>query len=336
MPTIKPKKIRVDASSVCQLRCRSCPNASGAIRTVIGSGFLKFSDFRMLVDENPWVTDIELSNYGEIFLNPQLPLIIEYAFMRGITLRADNGVNFNDVEERVLRDLVRYNFKSMSCSIDGASNETYKAYRIGGNFDTVLGNIERLNFYKRKLGSPLPTLRWQFVVFGHNEHEITAARQLATELNMSFRLKLSWEPEYSPVRNQDLVRKEAGAATREEYRELHGVDSMHSICNDLWLQPQINWDGKILGCSRNFWGEFGGSAFKHGLWDSINGEKISYARSMLVGEKSARLDIPCSTCNIYLDMKRSKRWLAGRSIWSPYRALNGIRRKLERKILWNK
>jgi hypothetical protein len=50
---IKPKKIRLDASSRCQLKCPACPTASGAILKSIGSGSLKFKDFKEIVDENP-------------------------------------------------------------------------------------------------------------------------------------------------------------------------------------------------------------------------------------------------------------------------------------------
>lgn len=326
MLKLKPNKIGVEASSICQLRCSSCPNTSGAIQPVIGSGFLKVGDFRKLIDENPWITGIELSNYGEIFLNPHLSEIIEYAFMRSVAVSADNGVNLNNVKEKVLEDLVRYKFKSMSCSIDGASSETYKIYRRGGNFDTVLGNIERLNFFKTKFNSSLPRLRWQFVVFGHNEHEIPLARKLAGELNMSFHLKLSWDSQFSPVKDQGVIRNEIGAASREEYRQLYNVDYKQSLCNKLWDQPQINWDGKVLGCSRNFWSECGGNAFKDGLLQSINSRRINYARKMLLGKKNAKPDIPCATCDIYVDMEQSNAWLMKRPIALPYRLLNTIRR----------
>ncbi len=328
MLKLKPNKIGVEASSICQLRCSSCPNTSGAIQPVIGSGFLKVGDFRKLIDENPWITEIELSNYGEIFLNPYLPELIEYAFRRRVAVSADNGVNLNTVKEKVLEDLVRYKFKSMSCSIDGASNETYKIYRRGGNFDTVLGNIERLNFFKKKFNSSLPHVRWQFVVFGHNEHEIPLAKKLAGELNMSFHLKLSWDSQFSPVKNKEMVRNEIGAASREEYKKIHGVDCKQSLCNKLWDQPQINWDGKVLGCSRNFWSECGGNVFKDGLLQSINSRRINYARKMLLGKKNAEPDIPCTTCDIYVARKRNRAWLMRRSIVSPYRVLNSMRRAL--------
>jgi hypothetical protein len=38
----------------------------------VGSGFLRLSDFQKLLEENQWIAEIELSNYGEIFLNPDL------------------------------------------------------------------------------------------------------------------------------------------------------------------------------------------------------------------------------------------------------------------------
>ena len=173
----------------------------------------------------------------------------------------------------------------------------------------VITNIRKIKAFKEKYGSIHPLLKWQFVAFGHNEHEIESARELARELGMEFHLKLSWDSEFSPTKEHELIKKETGAASREEFKEKNGVDYMRSICHQLWDQPQINWDGKVLGCCRNYWGEFGGNAFEDGLLESINSEKMAYAREMLRGEKEARADIPCSTCSIYLDMRAKGRWL---------------------------
>jgi len=305
---IKHRKIRLEASSVCQLRCHSCPNASKAILPTVGSGFLRLSDFQKLLDKNPWIEEIELSNFGEIFLNPDLLGIIKFAYERKVALTAHNGVNLNNVRVEVLEGLVKYKFRSITISIDGASNETYKRYRIGGDYDAVIENIKKINHYKQQHQSKYPLLSWQFVVFGHNEHELTTARKLADELNMYFKSKLSWDAEFSPVHNQEVIRKELGAASRGEYKEKYGVDYMQGICSQIWEDPQINWDGKLLGCCRNFWGDFGGNVFTDGLLESLNGEKINYARDMLIGRQVARDDIPCATCEIYLDMKRERHW----------------------------
>jgi MoaA/NifB/PqqE/SkfB family radical SAM enzyme len=217
----------------------------------------------------------------------------------------------NTAKEDVLEGLVKYKFRRLTCSIDGASNETYKLYRIRGNFDKVIENIKRINSYKKKYRSKYPLLTWQFVVFGHNEHEISLARKLAATLNMRFYLKLSWDDGFSPVQNKDYVKKEVGlnASSRDEYRQKHGIDFKREICYQLWNKPQINWNGNILGCCFNFWGDFGGNAFKDGLLKSLNNEKINYARDMLLGKKIAREDIPCTTCDSYLSMKANNNWI---------------------------
>ena len=64
---LTPRQLRLEASSFCQLRCPSCPTTTGAIHPTVGSGFLRFDNFRQLIDENPSVTRVELSNYGEFF-----------------------------------------------------------------------------------------------------------------------------------------------------------------------------------------------------------------------------------------------------------------------------
>jgi hypothetical protein len=328
MAAIRPSRIRLEASSFCQLKCPSCPTTSRAIHPAVGSGFLKLEDFRKLLDDNPGINEIELSNFGEIFLNPHLLEIVRLAHERHVVLQADNGVNLNHVKDPVLESLVKYRFRSMTCSIDGASNETYRVYRVNGNFDTVIENIRKLNYYKKKYRSPYPHLAWQFVLFGHNEHEIAAARHLAGQLGMKFIPKLSWEPAFSPARDQALVRREVGAASREEYRRQHGVDYKQAICHQLWDAPQINWNGKVLGCCRNFWGDFGGNAFKDGLLSGVNNAKIQYARRMLLGKEAPREDIPCTTCEIYLTMKANQRWLRRGFLFKAHVAVRAVYRQL--------
>jgi hypothetical protein len=308
---VRPVKIRLEACSACQLRCPSCPTTTGAAKPVVGRGFLKFDDFKALIDANPWLREIELSNYGEIFVNPELAAIIAYAHGRGVVLSCDNGANLNNVDESVIEALVRYGFRSITCSIDGASQATYGQYRVRGNFDDVIHTIRRINHYKQSLGSKFPVLTWQFIAFGHNEHEIAAAQKLAAELGMGFYVKLSWDSTLSPVRNPESIRSAAGvgAATREEFKQKHGQDYMQGICGQLWETPQINWDGKVLGCARNFWAEFGGNAFTDGLLPSINSEKLRYARRMLQGDAPARNDVPCSSCEIYLGRRHDAQWV---------------------------
>ncbi len=282
--------------------------ASKVVSPAIGRGFLRLKDFSKLLDENTWIEEIELSNYGEVFLNPDLLEIMRYASENKVILTINNGANFNTVKQEVLNGLVRYKVRSMSCSIDGASRETYAKYRVGGNYDAVLNNIQIINDLKKKYHTKYPLLSWQFILFGHNENELIKARRLAKSLKMDFYPKLSWDSAFSPC-SPEIAKKEFYVSSREEYQEKYAANYMHRICHQLWDNPQINWDGKVLGCCRNFWGDFGSNVFNDGLADALNNENINYAKGMLLGINEAKDDIPCTHCDIYLTMKTNAKWV---------------------------
>ncbi|MGB3863443.1 MAG: hypothetical protein WA915_15295, partial [Candidatus Aminicenantaceae bacterium] len=102
--------VRLEASSLCQLRCQVCPLAQGKTG-IVGRGYLRFSDFQRFVEQNTRIRNIELSNYGEIFLNPELKDIITFAHSKNINLTALNGVNLNEVNDDILETLVKFRFK---------------------------------------------------------------------------------------------------------------------------------------------------------------------------------------------------------------------------------
>ena len=246
-----------------------------------------------------------------MFLNPDLQGILEYGHEKNIALSFGTGANLNFARDEVLETIVRTGLQTLTCSIDGARPESYATYRIRGDLAKVLSNIERINHFKRVYRSKRPLLVWQFIVFGFNEAEIDEARELARSLDMSFHLKLTWDDEFSPVLDRDRLVTEFGmpAATREDYRAEKGGDYVEFICDQLWDEPQINWNGDVLGCCRNFWGRFGGNAFRDGLSAAINSESMSYARAMLTGDAPPRQDIPCTTCDIYQHRRANNRWV---------------------------
>jgi len=179
-----------------------------------------------------------------------------------------------------------------------------------------MANVKIINRFKRMYRSRFPRLHWQFIAFGHNEHEIDAARSMARDLDMTFGVKLSWEdlytPDFSPVVDKDAVRRENGGnvASRSEFRETFGREYyLSDCCSNLWSSPQVNFDGRVLGCPVNHWGDFG-NAFRDGLLPVINGEKMSHAREMLLGLREEQGDLPCVKCRFYESMKTSGSWLS--------------------------
>jgi len=327
---IRPKRIRLEACARCQLGCPSCPNANKKTVGTLGNGHLDPENFRTLLDKSPFVREVELANCGEIFLNPELAAIIQDAFHRGVALTANSGTNLNHVDEKVLEAMVRGKFRSITCSIDGATQEVYSSYRRRGNLEVVLDNIRKLNAFKLKHGSKLPLLTWQYIVFGHNEHEISSARRLAEELDMTFRLKVAWADGFSPVQDRDLVEEEhwRNASARPEDKEIAPDRAMRIFCHQLWEDPQINWDGRVLGCCCNHWGDFGANAFTEGVFSAVNSDRIRYAREMLFGRVVPQEGIPCTTCSAYKYMQQTGDWLQRGVKRALYRTARYIYRDL--------
>lgn len=311
MESLSPRAIQIDASSHCQLACPVCPTAIGLTRPVLGAGHLKPADFERLLDRNPDIRHVELSNYGEMFLNPRLPELLACAHERKVAVSGRNGVNLNFATEAALEAVVKYRVSTLTCSIDGATQETYARYRVNGHIDRVLANVDAIRNLRRESGSAFPMLDWQFVVMGHNEHEIEAARAMARARGMHFFPRLSWSADHSPVVNQELVRIQTGlgAASRKEYRENTGAEYTRDICYQLWHKPVINWDGKLLGCCANYWGDFGSNVFADGLHSAMHHPKAEYAREMLMGKAEPRADVPCTTCDQYVAFRRAGAWI---------------------------
>ena len=306
---IYPRTVRLEAATVCQLHCPNCYSGQGR-ETIRGIGCLKIADFKKFVSANPCIKQIELAGHGEIFLNPDLLQIIKHAYAQKISLIANTGVNLNYLTSEMAEALVKYNFQSIMCAIDGTNPETYKIYRVGGDFNKVIENIKKINFYKQKYRSKFPLLHWQFVIFGHNEAELPLAKNMAKQLQMSFVAHLAWDNAFSPVQNKGFVRKVTGlhSVTREDYYKDTGKPNEREICKQLWIDPLVNWDGRIFGCCINYWGDFG-NAFKYNLLEILNGAKMDYARSMLMGKQPPRDDIPCTHCPIYMKIANGKTWI---------------------------
>lgn len=317
---ILPKitEVSIDLSTICQLRCVECSTSKGIThKGIVGKGLFTIEQFVNFVNHNPQIKRIEMSNWGEIFLNNDIAQIIKYAYEHNIVLYCGNGTNFNDVDELVLEYLVKYKVEYLNLSIDGATQETYEKYRVRGNLNKVFQNIERLNFYKNKYSSEFPKLSWQFVIFGHNEHEIPLVKKMCKKYNMAFNPKLNFST-FSPVIDKEFVRKESGlgVADRQEYKELHKTE--YKIpCYHCFSSPQINWNGDILGCSVNKWKTLGNITDKS-IDDWTNSETFRNLVGVLFEGSECSPELPCIYCPNYQKILKKTLTLDGLEQYNRY------------------
>ena len=312
------EEVSIDLSTICQLRCVECSTSKGITHNgIVGKGQFHYDDFVRFVSNNPQVKRIEMSNWGEIFLNKDIADIIKFAYENGVTLYCGNGTNFNDVDDIVLEYLVKYKVEYLNISIDGASQETYSQYRIRGNLEKVLSNIERLNYYKELYNSEYPKLSWQFIIFGHNEHELPTVKELCKKYKMAFNPKLNYS-NFSPVKNKEFVRKESGlgVADRAEYKEIHKKE-YKAPCYHCFVSPQINWNGKILGCSVNKWKTIGDiNEMSISEWE--NSQYYKTLVGILFERKDCPNTIPCFYCPNYQKIKERPLTIEGLKEYMEY------------------
>jgi hypothetical protein len=327
--TVHPVEARLDVSSLCQLDCVLCPVVQRKGRSFVGRGFLPVADFVEFIDNNPKIKMIEIGNSGEVFLNPELPAILKYAYEKGVTIHIAEGANLNDAADEALEALVRYSVLILRVSIDGATQETYQIYRVGGDLKKVLKNVQRINEYKKRYKSSSPHLILQFIPFGHNEHEIKNILMMARVLDMEIYLKLNVFTGYLPLLKHANVTDLLGYSDKDSYLKKTGEIYMRDICLQIWRAPQLNWDGRLFGCSANSSVNYADYALGSAFATEINNAHIQYARKMLMGKAPVRSDIPCVACDSFADYTKYKRWFTPEEIRSAMNRRQWIAEKNE-------
>ncbi|MEM7041156.1 MAG: SPASM domain-containing protein, partial [Bacteroidota bacterium] len=134
-------------------------------------------------------------------------------------------------------------------SIDGATQETYEQYRVGGNLEKVKAGVRRLVAARKELKSRTPYIILQFLVVGPNEHEIDAIQEMGKELGVD-KVVLKTAQIYDFEKGSPLIPK------NEKYaRYKKGPDGVYQIrnklknqCWKLWMGAEITWDGRVLPC----------------------------------------------------------------------------------------
>ena len=93
------------------------------------------------------------------------------------------STNAHYLNDENARKTVESGLDRLIISIDGTSQETYQAYRIGGSLDKVIEGTKNLMHWKKKLKSSTPHVIFQFLVVKQNEHQLEDVKRIAKEMN---------------------------------------------------------------------------------------------------------------------------------------------------------
>jgi len=195
----------------------------------------------------PWLGNLTFYFQGEPFLNPAFPDLVEIAVKNGILTSTSTNAHYLKYETAL--KTVKSGLQRIVISIDGASQETYEQYRVGGNLEKVLEGTRNLVRAKQELGSATPYIIFQFLVVKPNEQDIPEIERLAAELGVD-EVKLKTAQIYDFENGSELIPEQ------EQFsRYKKGADGKYRIKNSLlnqcwkmWHSAVITWDGKVLPC----------------------------------------------------------------------------------------
>jgi MoaA/NifB/PqqE/SkfB family radical SAM enzyme len=177
-----PFEITIDPSTTCQLACPYCSLGAKTMQRTKGILHPPLH-YQMLHDLSDSLFIIWYFSTGEPLLNKFLPELIRATKDKDIYTVISTNLSLKLSDERI-DQLLTCGLGCISVSLDGASAEIYSRYRVGGDFNLVIHNLQRLIKRKRELGLTLPYLEWRFLIFRHNTHQISEARLMATEMGV--------------------------------------------------------------------------------------------------------------------------------------------------------
>ena len=180
----RPVRLTVEPTNVCNLRCPYCHTGAG--RFGRRPAMLDIERYRKVLEEiGDYLFEIEVFNWGEALLHPQITEIIGAASARGVATRVNTNFSIPFAAGDAER-LVNSGLTELFVSIDGATQEVYERYRVGGELAKVIANCRLMAAAKNRQGSNSPRLTLQFLEFPFNAREANAVRRLADELGMRF------------------------------------------------------------------------------------------------------------------------------------------------------
>lgn len=288
-----PFSISVEPTTACNLRCPECP--SGLRAFTRPTGLLEQGLYEKIIDElAPNLLYLILYFQGEPYLHPHFFDLVAYATKKKIYTATSTNAHY--LHQKNVEKTLHSGLDRLIISIDGTSQETYQAYRIGGSLEKVIRGTERLIKTREKLRFKKPYTIFQFLVVQPNEHQIEEVKTLAKNLGVD-KVAFKTAQIYDYQNGSPLLPKQE-KYSRYKLQE----DGTYRIKNELlnqcwkmWHACVITWDGKVVPCcfdkdARHQLGNLAENSFEQ-VWqsDAYN----QFRQHLLISRKN--IDI-CQNC----------------------------------------
>jgi radical SAM protein with 4Fe4S-binding SPASM domain len=242
----QPIGLSIEPTTSCNLRCPECP--SGLREFTRDTGMLKYSLFKRIIDQiHKRTFYLTLYFQGEPFLNKNVYEMIAYAKTKKMYVVTSTNAHY--LTEENCRKIIASGLDRLIISVDGATQESYSKYRVGGDLAKVINGVKELVRLKKELRSEVPFVSIQTIIFSTNEHELENIKKLASDLEAD-ELKFKSAQVYEYEEGNELI-----PSKEQLSRYVKGADGKYKLrgaiddrCWKMWSSAVMTWDGIIVPC----------------------------------------------------------------------------------------
>jgi len=304
-----PRVMRLEASSICNLRCMYCPTGT---KHENSRGKMSMEVFGRIVDEIKLYNKVDvvvLYHGGESFLNKNMFRMIRKLKSIGIRLvkTNTNGMLFN---EKMLTEVMDSGLDSITFSLDGLSPQENDQIRRGADYFEIANTIKRLIALKREVNSKTPEIRIANVQIPEEE-TIRSGKEISTPRYMlddfaEFKDEIIFEPYYSI--------KWPGYECSAEYvlicPQSAELVEPSNYCDHVVQLITFRWDGDVVPCCRDITSEYViGNIMVKSLPEIWNNERYKKLRESIYTRNHMPM---CTSCQII----RPQLYMAKRNVKS--------------------
>lgn len=265
-----PISISIEPTTSCNLRCPECP--SGLRSFTRPTGMLDKALFEKVIMElSPTLSYLIFYFQGEPYLHPGFLDMVQIASRQGIYTATSTNAHYLD--ESRARATVASGLDRLIISIDGTTQDTYAAYRVGGSLEKVLEGTRTLLRVRKQMRSATPHVVFQFLVVKPNEHQVPGVYALAKELGVDG-VWLKTAQIYDFENGSPLIpdQEEYSRYRRQADGSYHLKNQLLNHCWKMWHSCVITWDGRVVPCcfdkdAHHVMGDLGRQSFRE-IWYS--------------------------------------------------------------------
>ncbi|MCD4653487.1 SPASM domain-containing protein [bacterium] len=298
-----PRHLIVDLINVCGLRCPICPSGRCEIpRKPAQMTVTLFTEIMKIL--GPYLYTLTLTNWGEPLLHPNLLNLLSVA--RKYPCYIGFSSNMQHLSDEIRDGLILSGVDEIGVSIDGATEETYRKYRVGGDFDLALTNLRSLVNRRDELNSKTPKIRWQVLLNHYTENEtdevIALARDVGVDSVMFVPILIDISRMFTHSPMERMERDSKWLPENPEWSiydlETGRLKGDSGFCSKLWDSMVIHPDGAISPCCavidpKDDFGHFPGDGRFHRVW---NNSAYKNARKRMSGRDKSPGKTVCEHC----------------------------------------